>query len=169
MAFHGLKIANCAQLGVAFKDTSWTEILHVKAGSHSRFFHRWAVSPSLTHFQPIFHFYTTWKHRFSDIFRGYRSGTLVENGLIQTQRKTPLNRLIGLLLRSLPYFTGRYSHKQSNLERKLFEFKCIYFRGNKPLDFVQWCEQIHLADIKGCCKLGWKIIFNFNSLERKSQ
>ena len=128
-----------------------------------------AKQNSLTHFQPIFHFYTTWKHRFSDIFRGYRSGTLVENGLIQTQRKTPLNRLIGLLLRALPYFTGRYSHKQSNLERKLFEFKCIYFRGNKPLDFVQWCEQIHLADIKGCCKLGWKIIFNFNSLERKSQ
>ena len=37
----------------------------------------------LTHFRPSFHFYTTRKHqlRFCDVFRGYRSGTLVENGL----------------------------------------------------------------------------------------
>ena len=34
----------------------------------------------LTHFQPMFHFYAPWKNRrFSDVFRGYRSGTLVEN------------------------------------------------------------------------------------------
>ena len=33
---------------------------------------------SLTHFQPMFHFYAPRKH----VFRGYRSGTLVENGLI---------------------------------------------------------------------------------------
>ena len=38
----------------------------------------WAL---LTHFQPIFHFYNLWKHRFSDVRRGYRSGTLTENGL----------------------------------------------------------------------------------------
>ena len=37
----------CAQLEVVFKDTSWTEILHVKARSHSTFFHGQAVSPSL--------------------------------------------------------------------------------------------------------------------------
>ena len=36
----------------------------------------------------MFHFYSPWKHqktsgnlRFSDVFRGYRTGTLVENGL----------------------------------------------------------------------------------------
>ena len=30
----------------------------------------------------MFHFYTPRKHlRFSDVFRGYRSGTLVESGL----------------------------------------------------------------------------------------
>ena len=29
----------------------------------------------------MFHFYTPWNRRFSDIFRGYRNGTLVENGL----------------------------------------------------------------------------------------
>ena len=40
----------------------------------------------LTHFQPMFHFYIPRKHqktfRFSDVFREYRSGTSVENGLI---------------------------------------------------------------------------------------
>ena len=34
----------------------------------------------LTHFQPMYHFYTPWKHQ-TDDFRGYRSETLVENGL----------------------------------------------------------------------------------------
>ena len=33
---------------------------------------------TLARFQPMFHFYTPWKH----FFRGNRSGTLVENGLI---------------------------------------------------------------------------------------
>ena len=36
-------------------------------------------------FQPMFYFCTSWKHQktggCSDVFRGYRSGTLVENGL----------------------------------------------------------------------------------------
>ena len=32
----------------------------------------------LTHFQPTFHFYTPWKHQKTG---GFRSGTLVENGL----------------------------------------------------------------------------------------
>ena len=39
----------------------------------------------LTHFQPIFHFYTPLKTpenpRFFYVFRGYKSGSLVENGL----------------------------------------------------------------------------------------
>ena len=38
----------------------------------------------LNHFQPIFFFCTPWKQktsRFLIFFRGYRSGTLVENGL----------------------------------------------------------------------------------------
>ena len=57
MIFHALKITNwtgsaatlnmCAQWEVVFKDTSWTEILHVKARSHSTFFHRRAVSSNL--------------------------------------------------------------------------------------------------------------------------
>ena len=38
----------------------------------------------LTHFQPMCHFYTPWKHqnnlRFSDVFKRYRSRTLVEMG-----------------------------------------------------------------------------------------
>ena len=46
------------------------------------------VTCNLTHFQPMFHFYTSWKHRknwrFSDVFREYRSGTLVDNGLTVT-------------------------------------------------------------------------------------
>ena len=41
---------------------------------------------SLTHFGPMFHFCTPLKtsgnQRFSVIFRGYRNGALVENGLI---------------------------------------------------------------------------------------
>ena len=39
----------------------------------------------LTHFQPMFYFYTPEnirKPRFSDVFRGYKSGTLVEKGLM---------------------------------------------------------------------------------------
>ena len=40
-----------------------------------------SVSDSLIHFWPMFSFYTPWK-RFSDIFRGYRKGTLAWNGLI---------------------------------------------------------------------------------------
>ena len=40
----------------------------------------------LTDFQPMFHFYTPLKTSenlgFSDVFRGYKSQTLVENGLI---------------------------------------------------------------------------------------
>ena len=30
----------------------------------------------------MFHFYTFWNLRFSDVFRGYRSGTFVKIGLI---------------------------------------------------------------------------------------
>ena len=40
---------------------------------------------SLIHFQPIFYFYASEnkkKHLVSDVFRGYNSGTMVENGLI---------------------------------------------------------------------------------------
>ena len=48
--------------------------------SHQRF---------LSHFQPMFHFYTPWKHQktsgFTDVFRGCRSRTLVENGLMFLQ------------------------------------------------------------------------------------
>ena len=46
------------------------------------------LSPDFTinPFQPMFHFYTPWKHqknlRFSAVFWGYRSGTLVEHGLL---------------------------------------------------------------------------------------
>ena len=43
------------------------------------------MKPTLTHFQPMLQFYTLLKTlenlRFSDVFRGYRSGTLVKNGL----------------------------------------------------------------------------------------
>ena len=43
------------------------------------------IGEVLTHFQPMFHFCTPLKtsenRRFSDAFRGYRSGTLVENEL----------------------------------------------------------------------------------------
>ena len=37
----------------------------------------------LTHFQPMLHFYTPWKHQktYGDVFKGYRSWTLGENGL----------------------------------------------------------------------------------------
>ena len=44
------------------------------------------LGQSLTHLQPMFHFYSPWKHQkapFSDVSRRYRSGTLVENGLIR--------------------------------------------------------------------------------------
>ena len=40
----------------------------------------------LTHFQPMFHFYTTWQHQKISVFLmfsvGYRSRTLVKNGLM---------------------------------------------------------------------------------------
>ena len=41
---------------------------------------------TLTHFSPMLHFYTPWKHkktwRFSNIFRGYRNVTLGKNELM---------------------------------------------------------------------------------------
>ena len=41
----------------------------------------------LSHFRPMFPFYTAWKRQktfwFSDVFRGYRKGTLAWNGLIK--------------------------------------------------------------------------------------
>ena len=45
---------------------------------------------TLTHFSSMFHFCTPWKHqkissenqRLSDVFRGYRNGTLSKNGLM---------------------------------------------------------------------------------------
>ena len=47
----------------------------------------------LTHFQAMFHFYTS-PPPFSDVFRGYRSGTFVENGLIQKKiRKANYRRI----------------------------------------------------------------------------
>ena len=61
---------------------------------------------NLTYFLPMCHIYTPWKHqktlRFSDIFRGYRSGTLVENGLIKTYFRSNRGWLIDLLLTSEP-------------------------------------------------------------------
>ena len=46
---------------------------------------KWAIL-SLTNFQPMFLFYTPWKHQKTSGFlmfsRGYRSGTLVKNELI---------------------------------------------------------------------------------------
>ena len=43
----------------------------------------WIWNPSHISFSIMFYFYTSWKtenRRFYDVFRGYRSGTLVENG-----------------------------------------------------------------------------------------
>ena len=44
------------------------------------------LGQSLIHLQPVFDFYNPWRHQkatFSDVSRGYRSGTLVENELIR--------------------------------------------------------------------------------------
>ena len=50
------------------------------------YIHKTKLCTMLTHFQPMFHFYTPWKHQktggFLWCFSGYTSGTLVENGLI---------------------------------------------------------------------------------------
>ena len=60
----------------------------------------------LTHFQPMFHFYTSRKHQktggfltVSDVFRGYTSGKQVENGLMSTSEAQPI--LIELALEPL--------------------------------------------------------------------
>ena len=54
----------------------------------------------LTHFQPMFHFYNPWKHQktsgFLLVFKGYRSGALVENGL---KLKNHTGLLIPVLLK----------------------------------------------------------------------
>ena len=39
------------------------------------------LSVMLTYFQLMFHFFIPWKHQGYDVFRGYRSGAMVENGL----------------------------------------------------------------------------------------
>ena len=41
--------------GLVFKDTSWIEILHAKAKSHSTFWHRRTVSPSLMEKNPTWY------------------------------------------------------------------------------------------------------------------
>ena len=43
---------------------------------------RLCINPFSTNFSLLFSLKTTEKRRFSDVFRGYRSGTLVEIGLI---------------------------------------------------------------------------------------
>ena len=46
--------------------------------------YNWTDFYILTHFQPMFYFFTTIPNRkpeVSDVFRGYRNGTLVENRL----------------------------------------------------------------------------------------
>ena len=56
----------------------------------------------LTHFQPMCHFYTHWKHqnklRFSDVFKRYRSRTLVENGLMTFSLENLLIAMDSLIL-----------------------------------------------------------------------
>ena len=59
-----------------------------KCNSFKAFYYRQVVKSLLdlellTYFQPLSHFYIAWKHQktFSDVFRGYWRGTLVENGL----------------------------------------------------------------------------------------
>ena len=58
----------------------------------------------LTHFQLMFHFYTLLKtsknRRFSDVFRGYRSETLVKNRL---KMKSKLDSVIDV---SVKFFQG---------------------------------------------------------------
>ena len=53
---------------------------------------------TLTHFQPTFHFYTPWKTsenwRFSDVFKGYRSGTLVKNRLTNEMESIKFCRML---------------------------------------------------------------------------
>ena len=59
------------------------------------------TSENLTHFQPMFHFYNPWKQKtagFFYVFRGYRSGTLVENGLILRQKMKELISLSGRIV-----------------------------------------------------------------------
>ena len=46
------------------------------------------VESTLTHFQPLFHFYTPWNH----VFRGFRRGILIKNGLSMIIWHTPWNR-----------------------------------------------------------------------------
>ena len=52
----------------------------ISMGQCNRFY----AKTSLTHFQSIFRFYTPWKYQRTSgllMFSGYKSGTLVENGL----------------------------------------------------------------------------------------
>ena len=42
----------------------------------------YSLKISLTHFQPMYPLKTLENHRLFDVFGGYRSGTLVESGLI---------------------------------------------------------------------------------------
>ena len=69
----------------------------------------------------MFHFYTPLKIlenlRFSDVFRGYRSGTLVENGLIWT--------LISLLLNFLNVQSMQLLQQLVHLKQIDLEIKYI--------------------------------------------
>ena len=57
---------------------NWNMDINLNSWIHQTFLR------TLTDFQPMFHFYTPWKHKKTPVFgffRGYRSGTLVENRL----------------------------------------------------------------------------------------
>ena len=65
---------------------------------------------SLTHFQAIFHFYTLLKIseniRFSDVFRGYKSETLVENKLKKVKCEAFLVKEFLIISSPIKFFSG---------------------------------------------------------------
>ena len=73
---------------------------------------------SLTHFQPIFHFYTLLKIseniRFSDVFRGYKSGTLVENKFKKVKCETFLGERVFNNKPPIKFFSG-FAHLKNIL------------------------------------------------------
>ena len=84
---------------------------------------------TLIHFQPMFHFYTPWKHQ-CDVFRGYRTGTLVENRLILVSSKN-MNIWNEYLTQNKQYkiFGGKNFSQMFSMTQKLKEF---FFIENFP-------------------------------------
>ena len=88
----------------------------------------------LTHYSPVFLFYTPWKYqktlRFSDVFRGYRKATRGCNGLNKElkEREKDGYQVLEILEELKNDFTCNVSRCENNCTTKKFRMKSTVFK-----------------------------------------